>query len=292
MPSTIISCAVTGSAPTPDRNPAVPVTPAEIATSAIDAAKAGAAIVHCHVRDPQTKLPSMDPALYREVTERIRDSGTDVIINLTTGPGARYIPSADVPGQAAPESTMCTPERRVIHIEELSPDICSLDVATMNFNKHVFLNHPDHLATMAKRVRAAGAKPELEVFDTGHIVLAKQMIEDGLIDAPPFFQFCLGITYGAPANVETVLLMRSMLPQNAVWSAFGISRFQFPIVAAAVLLGGNVRVGLEDNIYLDKGVLAPSNAALVEKAARIITQLGGSVASVAEARARLGLNGG
>jgi uncharacterized protein (DUF849 family) len=289
MSSTIISCAVTGSAPTPSKNPAVPVTPAEIAASAIDAAKAGAAIVHIHVRDPETTRPSMDPALYREVTARIRDSGTDVIINLTTGPGARYIPSADVPGQASADSTMCTPEQRVVHVEELAPEICSLDVATMNFNQHVFLNHPDHLAIMANRIRTAATKPELEVFDTGHIVLARKMIDDGLIAPPPYFQFCLGISYGAPASVESMLLMRDMLPAGAIWSAFGISRHQFPIVAAAVLLGGNVRVGLEDNIYLDKGVLAPSNAALVDRAASIVTALGGSVATVAEARTMLGL---
>ena len=290
MPTTIISCAVTGSAPTtPDKNPAVPVTPTEIAASAIDAAKAGAAIVHCHVRDPETKLPSMDPAHYREVTERIRDSDTDVIINLTTGPGARFIPSAEDPGRASPESTMCTPERRVVHIEEMSPEICSLDVATMNFNQHVFLNHPNHLAIMAERARAAGSKPELEVFDTGHIVLAKKMMADGLIDAPAYFQFCLGISYGAPATVESMIMMRDMLPEGAVWSAFGIGRFQFPIVAAAVLLGGNARVGLEDNLFLEKGVMAPSNAALVEKAAHIVQQLGGTVATVAEARERLGL---
>lgn len=289
MASTILSCAVTGSAPTPDKCPAVPVTPAEIAESAIDAAKAGAAIVHIHVRDPETKTPSMDPALYREVTERIRDSDTDVIINLTTGPGARFIPHPDDPTRASDDSTMCTPERRVVHIEEMSPEICSLDVATMNFNQHVFLNHPDHLAVMADRARAAGAKPELEVFDTGHIVLAKKMIADGLIDAPPYFQFCLGISYAAEATVESMKLMRDMLPEGAVWSAFGISRFQFPMVAAAVLLGGNARVGLEDNIYIEKGVLAPSNAALVEKAANIVNMLGGSVATVDEARGRLGL---
>ncbi|MDA0998233.1 MAG: 3-keto-5-aminohexanoate cleavage protein [Proteobacteria bacterium] len=286
---TIISCAVTGSAPTPGKNSAVPVTPAQIAASAIDAAKAGAAIVHIHVRDPETTKPSMDPALYKETTERIRDSGTDVIINLTTGPGARYIPSAEDPGKASADSTMVKPELRVVHIEEMKPEICSLDVATMNFNQHVFLNHPDHLAIMAKRARAAGAKPELEVFDTGHIVLAKKMIADGLIDAPPYFQLCLGISYGAPATVESMMMMRDMLPDGAVWSAFGISREQFPMVAAGVLLGGNVRVGLEDNIWLEKGVMAPSNAALVEKAANIVIQLGGAVATVAEARKTLGL---
>ncbi len=289
MPSTILSCAVTGSAGSPDKNPAVPVTPAEIAQSSIDAAKAGAAIVHIHVRDPETKRASMDNDLYREVTERIRDDGTDVIINLTTGPGARYIPSAENPGVAAPGSTVETPERRVEHVEQMTPEICSLDVATMNFGPHIFMNHPDHLATMAERVRNAGVKPEMEVFDTGHIMLAKKMIADGLIDAPPYFQLCLGISYGAPATVESMTLMRDLLPDGAVWSAFGISRYQFPMVAAAVLLGGNARVGLEDNIYIEKGVLAPSNAALVEKAANIVHQLGGSVASVTEARHQLGL---
>jgi uncharacterized protein (DUF849 family) len=289
MTSTIISCAVTGSAPTPEKNPAVPVTPAEIAASAVDAAKAGAAIVHIHVRDPETTKPSMDPAHYREVTERIRDSGTDVIINLTTGPGARFVPSPEDPSRATPDSSMTTPERRVVHIEEMKPEICSLDVATMNFNQHVFLNFPPHLAVMAERARAAGSKPELEVFDTGHIVLAKEMIKNGLIAPPPYFQLCLGINYAAPATVEAMQMMRDMLPQDAVWSAFGIGRFQFPMVAAAVLLGGNARVGLEDNIFLEKGVLAPSNAALVEKACGIVTSLGGNVASVGDARERLGL---
>jgi len=290
MSSTILSCAVTGSAPTPGKNSAVPVTPKEIAESAVDAAKAGAAIVHIHVRDPKTTKPSMDPAHYREVTERIRDSGTDVIINLTTGPGARYIPSPEDPARATPDSSMTTPERRVVHVEEMNPEVCSLDVATMNFNKHVFLNHPDHIAVMAERIRAAGAKPELEVFDLGHIVLAKEMIEKGLIDPPPYFQLCLGISYAAPATVETMKLMRDLLPEGAVWSAFGISRMQFPMVAAAVLLGGNARVGFEDNIWLEKGVLAPSNAALIEKAGRIVHDLGGTVATVAEARERLGLS--
>lgn len=291
MPSTILSCAVTGSAPTPDKNPAVPVTPEQIANSAIDAAKAGAAIVHVHVRDPETTKPSMDPAHYREVTERIRDSDTDVIINLTTGPGARFSPHPDDPMRASDDSTMVQPEQRVIHIEEMSPEICSLDVATMNFNQHVFLNFPPHLNVMAERARKAGAKPELEVFDTGHIVLAKEMIAAGLIDPPPYFQLCLGIKYAAPATVESMQSMRDQLPEGAVWSAFGIGRTQFPMVAAAVLLGGNARVGLEDNIFLEKGVLAPSNAALVEKAANIVNQLGGSVASVGEARERLGLKG-
>jgi len=290
MQPTIISCAVTGSAPTPEKNPAVPVTPAEIAESAIEAAKAGAAIVHCHVRDPVTTNPTMNIDLYRDVTERIRRSGVDVILNLTTGPGARFSPCDHDAGIASKDSQMCLPAERVKHVIELRPEICSLDVVTMNRRRHVFLNHPDHLKEMSAAIQTAGVKPELEVFDTGHILNAISLIEDGFIESPPFFQFCLGIDFGAPATVEAIVMMKNMLPKGAIWSAFGISRFQFPIVAAAVLLGGHVRVGLEDNIYLEKGVLAPSNAALVSKAARIIDDLGGSVASVAQARDLLSLS--
>jgi uncharacterized protein (DUF849 family) len=289
MQPTIISCAVTGSAPTPEKNPAVPVTPAEIAASAIDAAKAGAAIVHCHVRDPITTRPSMAMSLYQEVTERIRGSGVDVILNLTTGPGARFSPSKHDASIASNDSQMCMPLERVKHVIELRPDICSLDVVTMNRRRHVFLNHPELLREMVAAIQTAGVKPELEVFDTGHILNAISLIEDGFISSPPFFQFCLGIDFGAPATVEAIVMMKSMLPKDAIWSAFGISRFQFRMVAAAVLLGGHVRVGLEDNIYLEKGVLASSNAALVQKAARIIEDLGGSVASVAQARDLLSL---
>ena len=289
MPQTIISCAVTGSAPTPEKNSAVPVTPSEIVRSAVDAANAGAAIVHCHVRDPETTRASMCMELYREVMEGIRDAGIDVIINLTTGPGARFSPSANDPRKASRDSKMCSPSNRVKHVVALRPEICSLDIVTMNRKHHVFLNHPEHLKYMSAAIQSAGVKPELEVFDTGHILNAINLIKDGLIKSPPFFQFCLGVDYGAPATVESINMMKSMLPKNAVWSAFGISRFQFPMVAASVLLGGHVRVGLEDNIYIEQGVLAPSNAALVEKAARIIHDLGSSVASVAQARKLLSL---
>ena len=289
MCQTIISCAVTGSAPTPEKNSAVPVTPSEIVSSAIDAAKAGAAVVHCHVRDPMTTRPSMDMAFYREVTEGIRDSGIDVILNLTTGPGARFSPTANDPGRASDDSKMCTPSERVRHVLELRPEICSLDIVTMNRKSHAFLNHPEHIKYMSAAIKNAGVKPELDVFDTGHILNAIHLINEGFIKSPPFFQFCLGVDYGAPATVETIIMMKSMLPRDAVWSAFGISRFQFPMVAASVLLGGHVRVGLEDNIYIEKGVFAPSNAALVEKAARIIHDLGSSVASVGQARELLSL---
>jgi uncharacterized protein (DUF849 family) len=280
----MISCAVTGSADTPGRNPAVPVTPEQIAASAIDAAKAGAAIVHVHVRDPQTTRPSMDPALYREVVDRIRQSGTDVLINLTTGPGARYAPSLDDPLKPGPGTTLKSPEERVRHVVELRPDICSLDMGSMNMGGYAFINTPAILEAMAIKIRDAGVLPELEVFEAGHLLLSKRLIETGHVKAPSLFQICLGISWAQPATPEAMTYMRSLLPADCTWFAFGISLHQFPMVAQAVLLGGHPRVGLEDNLYLARGKLAPSNAALVEKAARIIEVLGDEVATPAEAR--------
>ena len=285
----MISCAVTGSADTPGRNPAVPVTPAQIAQSALDAAKAGAAIVHSLVRDPKTTRPSMDGALYREVVERIRDSGSDVLINLTTGPGARFVPGEDDPLKPGAGTTMKTPAERVRHVVELKPDICSLDMGSMNMGPHVFINTPKHLEAMATAIRDAGVLPELEVFETGHLLLAKRLLESGHIKPPGMFQICLGIAWAQPATPEAMSYMKSLLPVQSPWFAFGISLHQFPMVAQAVLLGGHPRVGLEDNIYLEKGKLAPSNAALVEKAANIIQTLGDQVATPAEARQILGL---
>jgi len=287
----MISCAVTGSADTPARNSAVPVTPRDIAASAIDAAKAGATIVHIHVRDPQTTRPSMDPALYREVVERIRTSGTDVLINLTTGPGARFIPGVDDPLKPSPGSTLSLPAERVRHVVELSPEICSLDMGSMNMGGQVFVNTPPHLEAMAVAIRDAGVTPELEVFEAGHLMLAKRMIETGHIKPPGLFQICLGISWGQPATSEAVSYMRGLLPADCVWFAFGISLHQFPIAAQTILLGGHVRVGLEDNLYLEKGKLTPSNAALVEKAAKIIDILGDHVATPVEARQMLRLEG-
>ena len=285
----MISCAVTGSADTPGRNPAVPVTPAQIAQSAIDAAKAGAAIVHIHVRNPETTRPSMNAAHYREVVERIRDSGIDVLINLTTGPGARFSPGAEDPLQPGPGTTMKSAAERVQHIVELKPEICSLDMGSMNMGPYVFVNTPGYLETMAVAIRDAGVLPELEVFEAGHLLLAKRLIETGHIKAPGMFQICLGISWAQPATPEAMSYMRSLLPANSPWFAFGISLHQFPMVAQAVLLGGHPRVGLEDNIYLEKGKLAPSNAALVEKAAKIIEILGYIVATPSDAREILGL---
>ena len=286
---TMISCAVTGSADSVGKNPAVPVTPQQIAASAIDAAKAGAAIVHIHVRDPKTTLPSMDDALYAEVVKRIRDSGTDVVINLTTGPGGRFAPDLADPMKPGPGTTLRTPRQRVQHVLDLKPEICSLDMGSMNMGPSVFVNTPPILEAMATDIREAGVTPELEVFETGHLLLAKRMIETGHIKQPGMFQICLGIAWGQPATPEAMTYMRNLLPAGSPWFAFGISLHQFPMAAQAVLLGGHVRVGMEDNLYLERGKLTPSNAALVEKAGKIIALLGSSVATPAEAREMLGL---
>jgi uncharacterized protein (DUF849 family) len=285
----MISCAVTGSADTPGKNPAVPVTPEQIATSALDAAKAGAAIVHIHVRDPKTGLPSMDGAHYAEVVDRIRASGTDVVINLTTGPGGRFVPSPGDPMKPGAGTTLRTPRQRVQHVLDLRPDICSLDMGSMNMGPNVFVNTPPILEAMATDIREAGVTPELEVFETGHLLLAKRMIETGFIKPPGMFQICLGIAWGQPATPEAMLYMRNLLPAGCTWFAFGISLHQFPMAAQAVILGGHVRVGLEDNLYLERGKLTPSNAALVAKAVKIVELLGCSVATPADARQMLGL---
>jgi uncharacterized protein (DUF849 family) len=286
---TIITCAVTGNITRPEQHPDLPITPEQIARAAIDAAKAGAAIAHIHVRDPQTGAPSMALEHYREVVERIRASDIDLIVNLTTGPGGRFMPSDDDPRVAAPGSTLVRPERRVEHIVALRPEICSLDLNTMWFGNAVVINTPRNVTIMAGAIREAGVKPELEVFDSGDIQLARQLLENGVLPRPPLFQVVLGIKNGFPATPETLLYARSLLPADAQWAAMGTGRMEFPIVAQACLLGGHVRVGLEDNLYLSKGVLAPSNAALVERAVTIVELLGRSVATPAEARQILGL---
>ena len=285
----IISCALTGGAPYTGKNPAVPKSPREIADSALGAARAGAAIVHIHVREPETGEPSMRFELYQETVEHIRAAGVDVIINLTTGPGARFIPGDDTPAIGGPGTTLCPWPERVVHVQKLKPEVCSLDVGSMNFGERVFVNTPAHLRAMAEAIRDNGTKPELEVFELGHVRLATHLVESGLVAPPPLFQICLGIPWGAPASPETMLTMRDHLPSGALWAAFGIGAAQFPMAAQAVLLGGHVRVGLEDNLYLSRGVPAPSNAALVEKAVAIVEQLGEHPASPAEARTLLGL---
>jgi uncharacterized protein (DUF849 family) len=285
----ILTCAVTGGDDTAGRFAAVPVTPEQIAREAIEACKAGAAIAHIHVRNPETGKPSMETALYREVVERIRDSGSPVIINLTTGPGARFVPSDTEANTAQPGSNLRPPADRVQHILELKPEICSLDMGTLNFGKGVLMNVPAHVEIIAKAIRSAGVKPELEVFDTGHIALSLDMIRRGLIEERPLFQMVTGVPWGAPATTEVLAAMKSMLPHGSAWAAFGVGRSQYPVLAQALILGGHVRVGLEDNLYISKGELAPDNAALVRKAANIVEQLGSRLATPAEARGMLGL---
>jgi uncharacterized protein (DUF849 family) len=286
----IITCAVTGAGDTTSRSNLVPITPRQVADAAIEAAQAGAAVVHVHVRDPETGQGSRDPALFRETVDMIRDSGVDMIINLTAGMGGDWVPSAQDPSLPGPGSDMIGPEERLAHVVECKPDICSLDCGTMNFaGDFAYINTAPFLRRMAEMVQEMGVKPELEVFDLGQIRLARSLIDDGLIDAPPMFQLCLGIPWGAGADTETMTAMKQALPADALWAGFGISRMQMPMVAQAVLLGGNVRVGLEDNIYLDKGVLA-SNGMLVERAVEIIERMGARVLGPDEARAKIGLS--
>ena len=288
----IIACAVTGSADTAGLNPAIPVTPEQIANAAIDANKAGAAIAHIHVRNPETGKASMKVEYYKEVVDRIRDSGSPVIINLTTGPGGRFVPDPKDPMKAGEGSAMVATPQRVEHVVTLKPDICSLDVATMNFGERPMVNSPEILRDMAVLIQEAGVKPELEVFDTGHVRLAAQMCANGEISDPtPLFQLCLGIPWGAPASVDAMKLMSDLLPANAIWASFGISRFEMPMVGAATLLGGHCRVGLEDNLYIERGKLASGNAQLVERAVEIVESLGDNVATVDEACAILNLRG-
>ncbi|HUB95384.1 MAG TPA: 3-keto-5-aminohexanoate cleavage protein [Stellaceae bacterium] len=287
MAKHIITCAVTGGGPI-GRHPAVPTTPKEIAEAAIGAAKAGAAVAHIHVREPKTGQGSMELAYYREVVERIRDSKVDLLINLTTGPGAFFVPSQEDPGKPGPGTNMRSPEERTRHVTALKPDICSLDLCTMWSRTRAFMNVPEILIEMARLIRAAGVLPELECFDSGDIALAKDLIADGAIEAPALFQLCLGIPYGAAATPKSMIHMSEQLPPGSRWASFGISRQQFPMVAQAVLLGGHVRVGLEDNHYLDRGVFA-DNAGLVERGVAIIRALGGEPATPAEAREILGL---
>jgi uncharacterized protein (DUF849 family) len=289
MKPTILTCAVTGNFPTREQNPALPVTPEEIAKACIGAAKAGAAICHIHVRDPGTGRPSMKLEYYREVVKRLRASDVDLIINLTTGPGGRFVPSDDEPAKAAPGTMLTTPEIRTEHVVELKPELCSLDLNTMWFGGGAVINAPRNLRIMAERIYAAGAKPELEVFDTGDIVLAHDLIKEGTLKMPLLFQIVTGIKYGMASSPEMMALARSMLPQGCEWAAFGPGRHAFPMVAQAYILGGHCRIGMEDTLHLAKDQLAPSNAALVEKAARIIEDLGGKVATAAEARSLLGL---
>jgi uncharacterized protein (DUF849 family) len=289
MKPTILTCAVTGTFPTRAHNPALPVTPAEIADSCIGAAKAGAAICHIHVREPDTGKPSMKLEYYREVVDRLRASDVDMLINLTTGPGGRFVPSDDDPSKPAPGSLLTTPEIRTDHIVELKPDICTLDLNTMWFGGGAVINTPRNLRIMAGRMYAAGVKPEVEVFDTGDLVLGQDLVADGTLKLPALFQIVTGIKYGMPSTPEAMLLAKSLLPKHCEWAAFGAGRHAFPMLAQAFILGGHCRIGMEDTVHLARGMPAPSNAALIGKAVRIISELGGKIATVAEARDLLGL---
>ena len=285
----ILTCAVSGGHNNQAKHPDYPITPQHIANDCIDAAKAGAAIAHIHVRDPDTGMRSGDPALFREVVERVRDSGSEVLINLTTSEGARFSPGEIDAGIGGPGTTLIQPLDRLHHIEELHPDICTLDVGTFNFGETIFVNTPSHLRIMAKRIQELGVKPEIEVFEPGHIMFAHKLIDEGLINDPPMFQLCLGIPHASPASAEILTVMKNLLPGNSNWSAFGISRFEFSIVAQAAGQGGNCRVGLEDNLYLGRGEFA-SNVLLVERAVRIIREIGREPATPAQAAERLGIN--
>jgi uncharacterized protein (DUF849 family) len=286
----IITCALTGAADTVARSEFVPVTPEQIAASAIEAANAGAAVVHIHVRDVESGHGSRDVALYREVVRRVRSSGVDVVINLTAGMGGDLVIDQEDPLKPVDGTDLVNGLDRLPHVEELLPDICTLDCGSLNFGEgsQLYISTPDMLRVGAKRIQELGVKPELEIFDTGHLWFAKKMITEGLIDSPPLFQLCMGIPYGAPPEPELLQAMVHLLPADAQWASFAIGRDQLPWVAQSVLLGGHVRVGLEDNLYLERGVKA-TNGQLVERAVNIVENLGAKVATPDAARRMLGL---
>ncbi len=286
-----ITCAITGAGATHGIHPNLPITPEQIANAAIEAAEVGAAIVHCHVRDPETGEPSRRVDLYRDVVDRIRSSGVDVIINLTTGMGGDLLIGPNGADTPLPGSDLVGPDERIAHLIDTLPDICTLDCGSLNFGdgNMVYVGTPDYLRIGAEKIRALGIKPELECFELGHLWFVNKLVEEGLIDDPPFVQVCLGIPWGAPATGRVMQTFADQMPPNAVWSGFAISRFEMPFVAQAMLLGGNVRVGLEDNLYVSKGEFA-SNAQLVERAVTIVESLGGAVADAGTARERLGLS--
>ena len=290
-PEVVITCAVTGAGDTVGKHPDIPVTPAQIADSAVEAAKAGAAIVHCHVRDPATGKGSREVALYREVVARIRDSGTDVVINLTAGMGGDLtIGPEDDPTAFGADTDLVGAVERLPHVEELLPEICSLDCGSYNFGEGslVYVSTPAMLRRGAQRIRELGVKPELEIFDTGHLWFTRQMLDEDLLEDPPLFQLCYGIRWGAPADVGVLKATVDMLPEGANFTAFAISRDQMAFAAQSVLLGGHVRVGLEDNLYLSRGVFA-SNAQLVERARTLVELMGATVLGPDEARTKFGL---
>ena len=287
-----ITAAVTGSGDTVGKSDKVPVTPKEIAEAAIESAKAGAAIAHCHVRDPETGAPARKVEYYREVVERIREADTDVVINLTAGMGGDLtLGPVEQPLPPLAEGTdMAGATERMEHVTALLPEICTLDCGTLNFGHgdYVMTNTPSMLRAMAQQMTDLGVRPEIEAFDTGHLWFAKQLVEEGIIEDPVMVQLCMGIPWGAPNDMNTYMALVNNVPDSWVWSAFSIGRMQMPYVAAAALAGGNIRVGLEDNLYLDRGVFA-TNAQLVERAADIATNMGAKIIGPDAVRERLKL---
>jgi uncharacterized protein (DUF849 family) len=285
----ILTCAVTGNLTLPSQTPYLPITPEQIAEACLGAADAGAAIAHIHVREPGTGQPSMKLEYYQDVVARIRARNKDLILNLTTGPGGRFVPSQDDPRTAGPGTTLVAPEARVEHIAKIKPDICTLDLNTMNSGGQVVINTPGNVRRMAMVINEAGVKPEIELFDSGDIALMHDLLRDGTLKGPQLTSFVLGVKYGFQPSPETILYARNLLPPDCEFTAIGVGRASFPTVALSYLTGGHVRVGIEDAVYLEKGVLAETNAQMVEKARRIVRELGGELATPREARAIIGL---
>lgn len=287
----VITCAITGAGDTVDKHPEIPITPEQLASAAIDAAKAGAAIVHCHVRNPETGKGTRDVELYREVVDRLRSAEVDMVINLTSGMGGDLeVGAGETPFEFGSATDLVGPITRLAHVEELLPDICSLDCGTLNFGdgNYTYISTPDMLRAGAKHIQQLGVKPELEIFDTGHFWFTQRMIQEGLINDPPMYQFCHNIPWGMPADVGILKSMVDQLPAGAFWTSFSISRLEMPWVAQSMLLGGHARVGLEDNLYLDKGVFA-TNAQLVERARNILELMGAKIAGPERARELLNI---
>lgn len=290
---TILTCAVTGGAPYNKKHPSMPVTPKQIADACIEAASAGASIVHIHVRDPETGEGNRDRAHFREVVDRVRQTGTDIVLNLTCGMGAYFLPDPENEGHMLPDSDVVGVDDRVAHVEELLPEIATLDIVTNNQvegpTEYIYFSPTHTLRAMAKRFQAAGVKPELEVFGPGDILFGNKLVEEGLIDGPPMMQMVLGVQWAAPHGVETILYQKDLMAPGTIWGAFGIGREQMPMLAHTLLLGGNIRVGLEDNLYMSRGVWA-TNGQLVERAYTLVNAVGGyEVATPAETREMLKL---
>ncbi|WP_428682462.1 3-keto-5-aminohexanoate cleavage protein [Sphingopyxis sp.] len=290
---TILTCAVTGGAPYNKKHPSMPVTPKQIADACIEAASAGASIVHIHVRDPETGEGNRDRGHFREVVDRVRQTGTDIVLNLTCGMGAYFLPDPEREGHMLPGSDVVGVDERVAHVEELLPEIATLDIVTNNQvegpTEYVYFSPTHTLRAMAKRFQAAGVKPELEVFGAGDILFGNKLVEEGLVDGPAMMQMVLGVQWAAPHGVETILYQKSLMAPGTIWGAFGIGREQMPMLAHTLLLGGNIRVGLEDNLYMSRGVWA-TNGQLVERAYTLVNAVGGyEVATPAETREMLKL---